>query len=69
MRTSTNKISSIHKGITEYFFCHASHTELLRITRHHSIPEEVVGVIEELAYAIHDATVAIRTTMRSISVR
>ena len=43
--------------------------ELQRITRHHGIPEEVVSAIEELANAIHDATVAIRNTTRSISIR
>jgi hypothetical protein len=39
--------------------------ELLRITRERGFHEELIGVIDELAYAIHDTTVAIRLIIRS----
>jgi hypothetical protein len=43
--------------------------ELLRIFRKHGFHEELISVIDELAYTIHDTTVAIRTVTRSLGNR
>lgn len=43
--------------------------DLLRIFRKHGFHEELIGVIDELAYAIHDTTVAVKTVTRSIGNR
>jgi hypothetical protein len=37
--------------------------ELLRIFRKHGFHEELIGVIDELAYAIHDTTVAVTRSL------
>jgi hypothetical protein len=41
--------------------------ELLRIIRERGFHEELVGAIDELAYAIHDTTVTIRSLTRGLS--
>ena len=41
--------------------------ELLRLIRQHGINEELIGVIDELAYAVHDTTLAIRTVTRGLN--
>lgn len=41
--------------------------ELLRIIRERGVHEELIGVIDELAYAIHDTTLTIRIVTRSLS--
>jgi hypothetical protein len=43
--------------------------ELLRIFREHGFHEELIGVIDELSYAIHDTTVAVKTVTRSLGNR
>ncbi len=43
--------------------------ELLRIFRKHGFHEELIGVIDELSYAIHDTTVAVKTVTRSLGNR
>ncbi len=41
--------------------------ELLRIIRERGFHEELIGTIDELAYAIHDTTVTIRSVTRGLS--
>jgi hypothetical protein len=41
--------------------------ELLRIIRERGFHEELIGAIDELAYAIHDTTVTIRSVTRGLS--
>ena len=41
--------------------------ELLRIIREHGFHEELIGVIDELAYAIYDTTLTIQSVTRSLS--
>ena len=43
--------------------------ELLRIFRKQGFHEDLISVIDELAYTIHDTTVAIRTVTRSLDKR
>jgi hypothetical protein len=43
--------------------------EFLRIFHKHGFNEELISVIDELAYAIHDTTVAVRTVTRSLDNR
>jgi hypothetical protein len=43
--------------------------ELLRIFHQHGFHEELLNVIEELTYAIHDTTVAVRAVTRSLDNR
>gem|GEM_PF-5200604 len=43
--------------------------ELLRIFRKQGFHEDLISVIDELAYTIHDTTVAIRTVTRSLDNR
>jgi hypothetical protein len=41
--------------------------ELLRIIRERGFHEELIGAIDELAYAIHDTTVTIRSVTRGFN--